>query len=45
MFFASDRGRVGGRFDLWVMNPDGSDPTLLSTFPGEKGEAVFLPTR
>jgi hypothetical protein len=29
--------------DLWVMNADGTGATLLTPFPGEKGDATFLP--
>jgi Tol biopolymer transport system component len=43
ILFSSDRQDPGGEDDLWVMNADGSDPTLLTTFPGEKADPVFLP--
>jgi Tol biopolymer transport system component len=44
IFFSSDRAHPGGATDLWVMNPDGSDPTMLTPFPGEKQDPRFFPT-
>lgn len=43
IIFASDRRDPGGQTDLWAMNADGTDATLLTPFPGGKGEGVFLP--
>jgi len=43
IFFSSDRRDPGGETDIWVMNPDGTDATLLTPFPGEKLEGVFFP--
>ena len=42
--FESDRRSPGGEMDVWVMNADGSNPTLVTPFPGEKADATFLPS-
>ena len=35
--------QVDGRWDLWVMKEDGSEPRQLTTGPGDKTDASFSP--
>jgi Tol biopolymer transport system component len=43
IFFTSDRRNPGRETDLWVMNADGTQTTLLTPFAGEKQDPEFLP--
>jgi TolB protein len=44
IFFSSDRARSDeSPNDLWVMDPDGTNATLISPFPGVKADPQFLP--
>jgi Tol biopolymer transport system component len=43
ILFSSDRRDPGGQSDLWVMNPDGSDPTLVAPLAGEEQDPVLFP--
>jgi len=43
ILFSSDRRDPGGEGDMWVMNPDGSDPTLIAPLAGEEQDPVLFP--
>jgi Tol biopolymer transport system component len=43
ILFSSDCDSPSGENGLWVMNPDGSNPMLLTPFPGVKADPVLLP--
>jgi Tol biopolymer transport system component len=46
LFYSSDRARSDASpNDLWVMDPDGTNGTLVSPFPGVKADPQFLSAR
>ena len=42
ILFSSDRRDPGGQSDMWAMNADGSDPTLIAALPGDEQDPVLF---